>query len=135
MFSGRVADRFGYRNVAVPGILLFVIGACWLYLRATSDVTYFVDLFPGFILLGVGIGSGPALLTGDGVSQVDSNNFSVAGAVMQTARQLAGAIGVAIIVTILGSDPTTESFRAVFLYLAGVTFLSALVASRLPSRK
>ena len=110
-------------------------GACWLYLRATSDITYFVDLFPGFILLGAGIGAGPALLTGAGVSEVDSANFSVAGAVMQTARQLAGAIGVALIVMILGSDPTTASFRSVFLYLAGVTFLSALIASRLPSRK
>ena len=135
MFSGRIADRFGYRNVAVPGILLFVTGACWLYLRATSDITYFVDLFPGFILLGAGIGAGPALLVGAGVSEVDSTNFSVAGAVMQTARQLAGAIGIALVVTILGSNPTTASFRSVFLYLAGVTFLSALIASRLPSRK
>ncbi len=136
--AGPLADRFGYRAVAVPGMLLFSGGAAWLFLRAGSEPNYLVDVLPGLVLLGSGIGSGPAILSGAGVSQVDAEHFSVASAVTQTARQLAGAIGLAILVAILGATDgggaTLEDFRRAFVYLGSAAALASLVATRLPSR-
>lgn len=107
--SGRLADRFGFRTIAVPGTLLFACGAFWLFLRAGQEPSYLVDLLPGLVLLGCGIGSGPAILAGAAVSEVDRDNYSVAGAVNQTARQLAGAIGLAVLVALLGSSAAAIS--------------------------
>lgn len=137
--SGHVADRFGFRTVAVPGMLMFTAGALWLFLRAGADPSYPVDVMPGLLLLGCGIGSGPTILAGAAVSEVDRENFSVAGAVNQTARQLAGAIGLAVVVVILGSVDTggleLDAFRRAFIYLGTVAALASLVATRLPSPK
>ena len=131
--AGRLADRFGYRRVAMPGMCLFVLGCLWLAQRAGQHPTFFVDVFPGFVLLGLGIGSGPPILAAAAVSDVNPENFSVAGAIVQTARQLSGAIGVSVVVTILGNAPSETSFRSAFLYLGMVTGLAVVMASRLPS--
>ena len=60
------------------------------------------------------------------------------GEITQTARQLAGAIGVAILVAILGASasgsPTVGTFRWAFAYLASAAVLASLVATRLPAR-
>ena len=136
--SGPLADRFGYRAVVIPGMLLFTVGALWLSVRASHDPSFLVDLFPGFLLAGTGIGAGPAILNGACVSEVSPAHFSVAGAVGQTARQLGGAIGVAILVAILGvsasGDPTIGSFRWAFVYLGSVAAVASLIATRLPAR-
>ncbi|WP_428122836.1 MFS transporter [Candidatus Poriferisodalis sp.] len=136
--SGPLADRFGFRAVVIPGMLLFTVGALWLGVRAGPSPNYLLDLFPGFLLAGTGIGAGPAILNGAGVSEVDPAHFSVAGAVTQTARQLAGAIGVAILVAILGASasgsPTVGTFRWAFVFLASAAVLASLVATRLPAR-
>ena len=136
--SGPLADRFGFRAVVIPGMLLFTVGALWLCVRAGPSPNYLLDLFPGFLLAETGIGAGPAILNGAGVSEINPAHFSVAGAVTQTARQLARAIGVAILVAILGASasggPTVGTFRWAFAYLALATVLAGLVATRLPAR-
>lgn len=137
--SGRVADRVGFRNVAVPGMLLFTAGAAWLFFRAGDSPNYAIDVLPGLLLLGAAIGSGPAILAGAAVSEIDVENFSVAGAVSQTARQLAGAIGLAVLVALLGTSDSTDidvdAFRRAFVFLGTVAALASLVASRLPAPK
>jgi len=130
-FSGRLADRFGYRRVAIPGMCLFVCGCLWLYQNAGSNPTFFIDIFPALLLLGLGIGSGPTLLSAASVSEVDPGDFSVAGAVAQTSRQLSGAIGIALAVAIIGGSADPSSFRAAFLFLAVVVIAAVAVASRL----
>lgn len=136
--AGVFADRYGFRTIAVPGMLLFSSGALWLFTQASAAPNYLTDVFPGLVLLGCGIGSGPTLLAGAAVSRIDAENFSVAGAVNQTARQLAGAIGLAVLVAILGStdnaDLDLSGFRRAFLYLSAVAATASLVATRLPSR-
>ena len=131
-FSGRLADRFGYRRVAVPGMCCFIIGCVWLFQNAGASPNFFVDLFPALLLMGLGIGSGPTLLSAAAVSKVDPSNFSVAGAVAQTARQLSGAIGISIAVAITGSNSDESSFRATFLYLAVVVAMATVATLRLP---
>ena len=132
-FSGRLADRFGHRRIAVPGMCSFILGCLWLYQNAGANPSFFVDVFPALVLMGAGIGSGPTLLSAAAVSEVDPSNFSVAGAVAQTARQLSGAIGISIAVAISGSNADEDAFRATFLYLTIVAAMSAIAALKLPA--
>ena len=84
--TGRLADRFGYRTVIVPGILSFTLGAIWLRLNAGEDPNYVIDVLPGLMLIGIGIGAGPAILAAAAVSEMEPKYFSLAGAATQTAR-------------------------------------------------
>lgn len=135
--TGRLADRFGYRTVIVPGILSFTVGAIWLRLNAGEDPNYVIDVLPGLMLIGIGIGAGPAILAAAAVSEMEPKYFSLAGAATQTARQLASVIGVAIVVAILGSAETVtiDSFRWAFVYLIGVSATASLVSTLLPGRR
>ncbi|MEL7157674.1 MAG: hypothetical protein AAFN30_13880 [Actinomycetota bacterium] len=62
----------------------------------------------------------------------------MASAVTQTARQLAGAIGLALLIAILGAtdtgDASVAAFQRAFIYLGSVAVLASLLATRLPSR-
>ena len=99
---------------------------------------YLIDLVSGLLLMGPGIGGGPPILAGEVFPRYHSTHFRVASAVSQTARQLSGAIGIAIIVAMMAghtsSTPTAESFQWAFLHLAGVATLANVLASRLPTR-
>ena len=55
------------------------------YSGAGPHPDYLIDLLPGLLLMGTGIGAGPPILAGAGVSQVHSEHFNVASAVPQTA--------------------------------------------------
>ena len=94
---------------------------------------YLIDLVSGLLLMGPGIGAGPPILAGEVFPR-----FTLRISVSQTARQLSGTIGIAIVFAIIASPnsstPTAESFQRAFLYLAGVATLANVLASRLPSR-
>lgn len=136
---GRLAERIGFRAIIVPGTLSFALGALWLWARMGAEPDFLADLLPAQVLIGFGVGAAPSILTGAGVAAVGPAHFSVASAVGQTARQLGGAIGLAILVAILGRPSDTAAtlvaFDRVFLYLATVTALAGLIATQLrPAR-
>lgn len=133
--SGMLAERIGFRATIVPGCLLFSAGTFWLWNFLGSEPDFLIALLPGTLMMGIGIGAAPAILSGAGVAAVPPAFFSVAGAVGQLARQLGSAIGIAIVVVIIG-QPTDlaaslTAFDRAFIYLGTVTALAGLIALRL----
>ncbi len=91
---------------------------------------------PSTLLVGIGIGLTFPVLGADARSPGSrKERFSVGSAVNQTARQVGGSIGVAMLVVILGESTvhtSLESFRHLWLYAAGMSALSGLVCLLLP---
>jgi EmrB/QacA subfamily drug resistance transporter len=124
--SGRYAASHGYRTVIVPGSLLTVAGMAWLAFAVGGDPAYLREWLPGSLLLGVGIGMTFAHLSGAAVASLPPQRFAVGSAISQTARNLGGMIGVAVLIAILGTPDTTSEAMARFenVYLFGaVMFL------------
>jgi MFS transporter, DHA2 family, methylenomycin A resistance protein len=90
---GWMAGRIGSR---VPMILGGLIGAAGyaLLTRLDSRSTFF-DMLPGFVLIPAGIGLAVPAMTTAILSSVDRARSGVASAVLNAARQVGGAIGVA----------------------------------------
>ncbi len=62
-FSARLILRFGARATLIPGLALIVAGLA-LFARAPVDGSYWVDVLPAMLLLGIGAGLRfPALMT------------------------------------------------------------------------
>lgn len=137
--AGRLAERLGFMATIVPGCAVFACGALWMWAFMGPQPDPIFALFPATIMMGIGIGAAPAILNGAGVAAVEPTYFSVAGAVSQTARQLGTAIGVAILVVIIGNpvDLTSSlaAFDRAFLYLAFVTGLAGVTAVGLRSAR
>ena len=92
--SGKLMKRYGIRVPILLGLVVFAIGY-GLLLIAGPRTPYWKLLFP-FLALPLGFGVAvPAMTTGT-LATVDPNRSGIASAVLNTSRQAAGAIGVAV---------------------------------------
>ena len=101
--AGRVAARVGFRPVLLAGTAIFTLGLLSFALRVGLHPEYLTCWLPATVLLGVGIGLTFPVLGATAVSSLQADRYAVGSAVNQTARQIGGAIGVAILVVILGT--------------------------------
>jgi DHA2 family methylenomycin A resistance protein-like MFS transporter len=88
-----MAGRTGSRAPMVLGGLIGVLGY-GLLLRLGGGAT-FIDMLPGFVLIPAGIGLAVPAMTTAILSSVDRARSGTASAVLNAARQVGGAIGVA----------------------------------------
>ena len=91
--SGWMAGRAGSRLPMVLGGLIGAVGYGLLYrlgVRAT-----FLEMLPGFVLIPAGMGLAVPAMTTVILSSVDRASSGTASAVLNAARQVGGAIGVA----------------------------------------
>ena len=75
----------------------------------------FLDLLPGFVLFGLGIGFATSQLTNVILSEIDRDKSGVASGANTTVRQVGAALGIAVIGSILTVQTihhTTERVRA-----------------------
>jgi EmrB/QacA subfamily drug resistance transporter len=138
--AGRTAARVGFRSVLVVGFAVFVSGLSWFALRVGLQHDYLSVWLPGTLLIGLGIGLTFPVLSAAAVSSLHRERFAVGSAVNQTARQVGGAFGVALLVVILGT-PTgladaLNHFHDLWWYAAATATLSGLACTliRPPSR-
>jgi MFS family permease len=109
MVSQAAVLRFGFRPVAATGMALLSAGSL-LLTQVSAGGSYFGDLFLGFLVFGAGIG--PAFVTASiaALAGVDKGEAGLASGLSNTAFQLGGALGVAIVSTIAVSR--SEDFLA-----------------------
>ncbi|HEY1202207.1 MAG TPA: MFS transporter [Niastella sp.] len=92
--SGRLTSTYGIRLPLLGGALLAATGYAGLLLAGSS--TPYWQLFIPFVIIPMGMGIAvPAMTTGI-LASVDKSRSGTASAVLNTIRQAAGALGVAV---------------------------------------
>jgi EmrB/QacA subfamily drug resistance transporter len=89
-----VVARLGVRATLTIGLLLSTISVTALT-RLPLDGRYFADLFPWFALGGAGLGLSFVPVTIASLAGVDRSDAGVASGLINTSRQIGGAIGLA----------------------------------------
>ncbi len=94
---------------------------------------------PATLITGLGIGLTFPVLSAAAVSSLHPERFAVGSAVNQTARQVGGAFGVALLVVILGtpSSPSAAlaAFEHLWWYAAAMAALSGFICILLPAHR
>ena len=98
--AGRLADRIGGKYVLMVGVALFAIGMGWLDWRADIDSTW-VTFLPGLLVAGMGVGCTFAPMTTVAMRNVQPQMAGAASGVLNTTRQVGGAIGGAVVGAVL----------------------------------
>jgi EmrB/QacA subfamily drug resistance transporter len=132
----RLAERVGMRVVGPTGLLLIALG---LLIASTMGVhASYWHLFAGILLLGLGMAlSGPPA-TAAIVSSLPESKQGVASAVNDTAREVGGALGIAVLGSVLaahvgsfgpGLNPQSvvDGFSSALQIGAAVLVVAALV--------
>ena len=102
VFSGvaqALVTRLGVRRVLTTGMLLSAAGLI-LYAQLPVDGHYFWDLFPAFLLSGIGLALAFVPMSIGALTGVTSADAGVASGLINTSQQIGGAIGVAVATTI-----------------------------------
>lgn len=104
IISGWWVGRVGSRSPMVIGALIDAIGFSLLTLVATATTPYW-QLAVAFIMIPGGMGLGVPAMTTAVLANVERERSGVAAAVLNAARQAAGAIGVALFGALAGDEP------------------------------
>ncbi|HET8751084.1 MAG TPA: DHA2 family efflux MFS transporter permease subunit [Gaiellaceae bacterium] len=97
-----VVGRIGVRPTLSAGLALGAISIA-LLARLPVDGHYFWDIFPAFVLGGAGMGFSFVPVTIASLAGVDRTDAGVASGLVNTSRQIGGAIGLATVSTIAAS--------------------------------
>jgi EmrB/QacA subfamily drug resistance transporter len=115
-----VVARAGVRATLTAGLVLSAVSVA-LLTRLPVDGHYFWDLFPAFVLGGAGMGLSFVPVTIASLEGVERSDAGVASGLVNTSRQIGGAVGLAAVSAIAAS-----STSAYVDGHAGVTAASAV---------
>ncbi|HEX3911529.1 MAG TPA: MFS transporter [Solirubrobacteraceae bacterium] len=107
--SARLGARYGYRLPGVVGALAFAAGSVWFIVRTGDKPEFLSEYLPGQIVTGAGVGLMIPTLTGAGASSLAPERFATGAAVLTMGRQIGVALGVAVLVAVLGANPTSAA--------------------------
>lgn len=127
--AGRLTSRIGPRLPVACGLLI-AAGGLALLLAATGGSPYPV-LLPAFLLWGIGMGVLTPAVVAAAIAAVPEQREGLASAVNNTARQAAGAIGIAVAGAVAGQPNRpgfTAGFHTVALAAACLYAVTAAVA-------
>jgi EmrB/QacA subfamily drug resistance transporter len=150
LFSGlaqALATRIGVRRVLPVGMLLAAAGLV-LFARLPVQGHYFWDVFPAFLLSGIGLALAFVPMSIGALAGVRESDAGIASGLINTSQQIGGAIGVAAATTIAttftshyvrshagataaGGAALTHGFEITFYVLAGIAAAGAVVAALL----
>ena len=138
-----VVGRLGVRATLTAGLLLSAASVAALT-RLPLDGHYFWDLFPWFVLGGAGMGLSFVPVTIASLTGVERSDAGVASGLINTSRQIGGAIGIAAISAVAASSTShyvtahsavtatsgialDHGFQTALYVLTGLLVLGALI--------
>jgi EmrB/QacA subfamily drug resistance transporter len=134
--AGKLAARIGFRPVLLFGATCFALGLASYVLRVEATPDYLGTWLPGTLLVGVGIGFTFPVLSAGAVSALPPARFAVGSAVNQTARQIGGALGIATLVALIGSQRhltnPLDGFHQLWVFAAATAIVSGVIGSFIP---
>ena len=127
---GRLADRWGHRWLLTLGVVLCGLSYLWLLLLAGESSAYFSVFLPASVVLGIGVGLSIATFVSAALSDVPPARFAIANATTRTVQQVCFALGIAVIVALFSSAPSSDplgGFQRAWIWVIATFGASALL--------
>jgi EmrB/QacA subfamily drug resistance transporter len=136
----QLVGRLGVRRVLTTGLVLDT-AALALLTRVPVDGHYFTNLFPAYLVGGLGMALTFVPMTIAGLTGVTGPDAGIASGLLNTSRQIGGAVGLAVVSSIAASyaghgalsssaatGDLTNGLQVGFEVLTGVTVVAVLTA-------
>ncbi|HYZ79974.1 MAG TPA: DHA2 family efflux MFS transporter permease subunit [Solirubrobacteraceae bacterium] len=128
--AGRLIARYGPGRVIAAGATIYAAGAAWWTARAGLDANYAGQMLPGMLMTGIGVGLTLPTFMSTGASALPPHSFATGSAVVNMLRQVGLAVGVAVLVAVIGAPPTPDAqltaFQNGWIVIAGTALLAAV---------
>jgi hypothetical protein len=142
--ASQLVTRIGFKPVLVGGLVLIAAGLLW-FAQVPVDGSFAADILGPSLLAAAGLGFAFVSVTLGAVSGIAETDSGLASGLINTAQQVGGALGLAVLATVATNRTTslmtaahgapgaranalTEGFQAAFLTGAGIALLGVLAA-------
>ena len=130
LVAGRLIARYGPGAVIGLGASLFAAGVLWWALATGATPDYSGEMLGGMLVTGVGVGLTLPTFMAAGASSLPPQSFATGSAVINMLRQVGLAVGVALLVAVLGSASGPAAQRTAFhhgwILIAAVSIAAAV---------
>jgi EmrB/QacA subfamily drug resistance transporter len=134
MVGTRIVPRLGVRRQLVIGPLLGAGGLAWLAQVSTGD-GYLAHVMGPLLLAGIGLGVSFVPMTIAATADVPMHQAGLASGLINTSRQVGGAVGLAAMATIAtGAVAPTAGYDRAFWICGAALAVGALLALLLPGK-
>lgn len=124
--------------VVAIGCLLLAIGSVVIAASVGPQAAYAAEFLPGWLIGGAGIGLALPAVVSAATADLPAGKEATGGGVVSANRQIGAALGVSILVAVLGTPGTGAATHAAFQHmwwvLAAVSVLAAIPAIRLTAK-
>jgi EmrB/QacA subfamily drug resistance transporter len=131
--AGRAIRRFGPGPVIAAGSLAFAGGAVWWAAAVTLTPDYVAGQLGGMLLTGIGVGLTQPTFMATGTAGLPPQSSATGSGVLNMLRQLGLAIGVALLVAVLGTPHSPAAiltaYRHAWEVVAAASLLSAIAGA------
>jgi EmrB/QacA subfamily drug resistance transporter len=136
--AGRLIHRYGPATVIALGALVFGGGVAWFALAISDGSNYVSGMLGGMTLTGIGVGLTLPTMMATAAASLPAPMFATGSAAVNMVRQTGLAIGVAVLVAVLGTSDggghELSAFRHAWWVTAALSFASILPAAVLLRR-
>ncbi|GIJ48222.1 MFS transporter [Virgisporangium aliadipatigenens] len=130
--AGPLIRRIGAGPVTAVGIALLGAGVLSLALRLEATPDYAADFLPGLIVVGFGVGLALPTVVAVATAALPEERLATGSGIVTMGRQLGAVLGVAVLVSVLGSPRTPaaalDAFGRGWMFIAGTCVLGAAAA-------
>jgi EmrB/QacA subfamily drug resistance transporter len=107
--ASALVTKLGFKNVLIVGMLLVAVALAW-FSQIRPDGSFAVDVLGPSILAGAGLGLAFVPVTIAAVTGTEAHEAGLASGLINTAQQVGGALGLAILASIANST-TKDAFK------------------------
>jgi EmrB/QacA subfamily drug resistance transporter len=138
--AAAAVNRIGVKPALVFGMVLLTIGLLY-FTQVSVDGSYWSDLFPGFLIIGLAIPFAFVPITIAALAGTRPEEAGLASGLINTSQQIGGAVGIAVLSTIAVSttddqlstgtaqaSALTDGFVNAFWAGAAIAFVGVLVS-------
>ncbi len=138
LVASRLIPRIGPGPVIALGATIFAAGTAWWALAVGLKPDYVGDMLGGMLLTGVGVGLTLPTMMAAGAGSLPPASFATGSAVINMMRQVGLAIGVAILVAVIGTPITRSAVLSGYQHgwemIAAASLLAAISGALLLRR-
>ena len=127
--AGRLAARIGAGRVAALGAVSFASGPTWWLLSLDTTPDYAAGLLPGQLLTGIGVGLILPTLSAVIGSALPAHQWGTGSSLINSARQIGSVLGVALLVSVIGTETTGRPEDIALLRTGWVLLVACALAA------
>lgn len=145
--ASQLVTRVGFKPTLIAGLLFVTAGLLWFSRVSAPGGSFVGDVLGPSVLAAIGLGLSFVTVTIAAVTATKPNEAGLASGLINTAQQVGGALGLAILATVANSRTKdilsggqhhaaialTKGFERAFLVGAGFAFTGAILAAVLIS--